>query len=326
MIAQVRRFNRIVTQRVGALDDRFLARDRPLGRARLLWEIGDEGCDVRSLRSRLDLDSGYLSRLLRSLEADGLITVDESGSDRRVRTARLTAVGAAERAVLNRRSNDLASSLLEPLRAAQRDRLVAAMGDVERLLTAPLVEITAVDPAHPDAQTCLGAYFAELDQRFDAGFDPALSISADPDDLRPPAGLLLVASLGADPIGCGALKFHDAAPTEIKRMWIAASARGLGIGRRLLEELERRAADRGSRVVRLETNQTLTEAIAMYRSAGYVEVEPFNDEPYAHHWFEKGLAVPPAPPAGTGRAAPSRPPGTAGRRRAGRAGGTRRGS
>jgi ribosomal protein S18 acetylase RimI-like enzyme len=130
-------------------------------------------------------------------------------------------------------------------------------------------------------------YFSELDRRFDAGFDPVRSIPADDILLRPPAGLFLVASLRGDPIGCGALKFHDDAPTEIKRMWVAESARGLGIGRRLLGELENRAVEHGSRSVRLETNKELVEAISMYRSAGYVEVAPFNDEPYAHHWFEK---------------------------------------
>jgi len=292
MIAQVRRFNRTVTQRVGALDDRFLARDRPLGEARVLWEIGVDGSDVRSLRSRLDLDSGYLSRLLRSLEADGMITVGPSGSDGRVRTARLTTAGAAERALLECRSDELAASFLEPLSATQRSRLVAAMGDVERLLTTALVEIAPADPVHPAAQHCLGEYFAELDRRFETGFDPRLSIPAEADELRPPAGVLLVATLRSEPIGCGALKFHGDRPTEIKRMWVAESARGLGIGRRLLDELEARAARSGSRVVRLETNQALSEAIAMYRAAGYVEIEPFNDEPYAHHWFEKRLTAP----------------------------------
>ena len=194
--------------------------------------------------------------------------------------------------MLERRADELAASLLEPLSATQRGRLVAAMGDVERLLTAAIVDIAPVDPLHPDAQHCLTQYFAELDTRFETGFDPQLSIPADADQLRPPSGLLLLASLRSDPIGCGALKFRDEQPTEIKRMWVAQSARGLGIGRRLLQELETRAAQHGSRVVRLETNQTLTEAVAMYRSAGYVEVEAFNDEPYAHHWFEKHLATP----------------------------------
>ena len=152
-----------------------------------------------------------------------------------------------------------------------------------------IVEISPVDPAHPDAQQCLQAYFAALDRRFDAGFDPALSIPADEETMRPPAGLFLLASLRAQPIGCGALKFHGHEPAEIKRMWVADSARGLGVGRRLLGELEDRAADHGARAVRLETNKTLTEAISLYRSAGYVEVARFNDEPYADHWFEKQL-------------------------------------
>jgi DNA-binding MarR family transcriptional regulator/GNAT superfamily N-acetyltransferase len=289
MIAQARRFNRIVTQRVGALNDRYLARDRSLGEARLLWEIGAEGRDVRSLRAQLELDSGYLSRLLRSLEGSGLVTVGPKESDKRVRIARLTLLGSAERAVLDQRSDELAASLLAPLSARQRARLVAAMADVERLLTAAMVKVAPIDPAHPQAQHCLHAYFAELDRRFDTGFDPALSLSADEHDLRPPAGLLMVATLLADPIGCGALKFHDNEPAEIKRMWVVESARGLGIGRRLLSELENRAADRGARAVRLETNKTLVEAISLYRSAGYIEVAPFNDETYAHHWFEKQI-------------------------------------
>jgi DNA-binding MarR family transcriptional regulator/GNAT superfamily N-acetyltransferase len=289
MVAQVRRFNRVVTERVGALEDHYLARDLALGEARILWEIGDGGADVRSLRARLGLDSGYLSRLLRSLEAADLVAVGPSERDGRVRTASLTPAGSAERTVLDRRSDELARSLLEPLDDRQRGRLVAAMGEVERLLTAAAVSIDVVDPAEPAARYCQGEYVAELDRRFDAGFDPARSISADDDELRPPAGLFLVATLRSEPVGCGALKFHSGAPTELKRMWVAASARGLGVGRGLLAALERQAASRGSEVVRLETNETLTEAIALYRSAGYREVEAFNDEPYAHHWFEKRL-------------------------------------
>jgi DNA-binding MarR family transcriptional regulator/GNAT superfamily N-acetyltransferase len=289
MISQLRQFNRVVTQRVGALNDRFLARDRSLGEARVLWEIGPDGRDVRWLRTQLELDSGYLSRLLRSLEGAGLITVGPKDSDRRVRIARLTRSGLAERAVLDKRSDELAASLLAPLSAEKRARLVGAMAEVERLLTAAMVEIAPMDPAHPHARHCLNEYFSELDRRFDSGFDPARSIPAYDDELRPPAGIFLVASMRSDPIGCGGLKFHDDAPTEIKRMWVAESARGLGVGRRLLGELEDRAAQHGATAVRLETNKTLIEAISMYRSTGYVEVAPFNDEPYAHHWFEKPI-------------------------------------
>ena len=158
LVAAVRSFNRTVTERVGALHDHYLARDRPLGEARLLWEIGD-GRDLRTLRAALGLDSGYLSRLLRALEADGLVTVTADEADRRVRVARLTAVGKDEREALDRRSDDAAAAILAPLTERQQQRLVAAMAEVSRLMRAGAVEIEAVDPTHPDVQPCFEAYF-----------------------------------------------------------------------------------------------------------------------------------------------------------------------
>jgi DNA-binding MarR family transcriptional regulator/predicted GNAT family N-acyltransferase len=282
MVSQVRRFNRLVAQRVGALNDRFLARDRPMAEARMLWEIGGEGSEVRELRTRLGLDSGHASRLLRALEADGLIEVVTSAADRRVRMARLTAAGVAERAVLDRRSDALAASFLEPLSERQRERLIGAMGEVERLLSAAMVEIRQVDPACADAEACLRRYFAELDRRSEPGLDPSQTLPVEPDEM-------LVAYVRADPVGCGALKHHPGAASEIKRMWVSERVRGLGVGRRLLAELEARAVRSGAPAVRLDTNRALIEAISLYRSAGYVEVSPFNAEPFAHHWFEKRL-------------------------------------
>ena len=288
MLKQVRSFNRVVTQSIGALSDHYLSRNLPLGEARVLWEVG-AGCDVRDLRARLGLDSGYSSRLLRSLEAAGFVTVRPSPTDGRVRSVQLTAAGRRERQELDRRSNELAQTLLAPLNDAQRARLVAAMTEVERLLSAGLVRIDVVDPEEPAAAHCLSEYSAELARRFDDGWDETTSIAATPQQLRPPAGLFVVATLHGEPIGCGGLKFHGRRPTELKRMWVAPRARGLGLGRRLLTELEQLARDHGVRVLRLETNHNLTEAIALYRSNGYREVPPFNDEPYAHHWFEKQL-------------------------------------
>jgi DNA-binding MarR family transcriptional regulator/GNAT superfamily N-acetyltransferase len=290
MVDQVRSFNRTVTQRAGALSDRFLARDRPLGEARMLWEIGTEGCEVRSLRSRLGLDSGHASRLLRALESAGLVRVQPGPSDRRIRVARLTSAGVSERAWLERRSNELAASILAPLDLAQRKELVAAMQTVQRLLMTAAIEIRMVDPRDRDASQCVRSYFAELDRRSESGFDPGAGISAEPYELVPPRGCFLIAYRHGEPVGCGAVKHHPGAPSELKRMWVAESARGLGIGRRLLGELERRAVRSGATKARLETNRALVEAIAMYRSAGYLEVPAFNDEPFAHHWFEKRLA------------------------------------
>jgi DNA-binding MarR family transcriptional regulator/GNAT superfamily N-acetyltransferase len=288
-VDQVRSFNRTVTQTAGALNDRFLERGRPLGQSRVLWEIGTEGCEVRSLRSRLGLDSGHASRLLRALEEDGLVRVAPSASDGRVRVARLTRAGLAERALLDKRSDDQAASTLAALDAKQRHQLVAAMRTVDRLLTMAEVQIRTVDPAHPDARRCLRAYFAELDRRSDPGLDPSVTLVVEPEAVRPPAGSFLIAYLRAEPSGCGAVKHRPGAPSEIKRMWVAESARGVGIGRRLLMELEADAVRSGAPATRLDTNGNLVEAIAMYRSAGYVEVPAFNDEPFAHHWFEKRL-------------------------------------
>jgi DNA-binding MarR family transcriptional regulator/GNAT superfamily N-acetyltransferase len=286
---QVRSFNRTVTQRIGVLYDEYLARGRQLGASRVLWEIGDAATDLRSLRARLDLDSGYLSRLVRSLQRDGLIEVEPDPTDKRVRAVRLTAAGRAERDVLDQRSDELALSLLAPLSDPQRARLVEAMRTVERLLTAGLVEVAIEDPTSPDARFCLGSYFKELDARFDTGFDPSHGSFLGADEMTPPVGLLLVARLHGEPVGCGALRFPRPATAEIKRMWVAPTARGLGLGRRLLGELEQHARRHGARVVRLDTNKALREAISLYHSAGYTEVEPFNDDPYPDHWFEKRL-------------------------------------
>ncbi len=289
MVEQVRRFNRTVTQRVGALDDHFAGLDRPLGEARVLWEVGREGCEVRALRNRLGLDSGHLSRLLRSLERDGMLRVEPGEQDRRVRDVRLTPAGLAELAELNRRSDEIARSLLEPLTAPQRERLIGAMRDVERLLTAAMVEIRSIDPEHPDARQCLRSYFAELERRSDMPFDPLVGSTALPEELRPPAGEMFVAYLRAEPVACGALKHFGGGVSDLKRMWVADSARGLGLGRRLLGELESRATQAGTRTLRLETNGALTEAMSLYRSAGFVEVPAFNDEQFAEHWFAKSL-------------------------------------
>jgi DNA-binding MarR family transcriptional regulator/N-acetylglutamate synthase-like GNAT family acetyltransferase len=286
----VRRFNRTVTQQVGALNDAYLSRDRSLGLSRLLWEIGPDGAEVRVLRSRLGLDSGYLSRQLRRLESDGLVATD-AAPDGRVRMAALTPKGVAERALLDRSSDDLAASILEPLSEQQRTRLTAAMTEVDRLLTVAQVGIEITDPREPGARFCLRSYFEELGERFDTGFDPSKSISASDAEMTPPDGLLLVASLHGSSVGCGALKLHpDTRIAEIKRMWVSIEVRGLGVGRRVLDRLVAEATQHGMQTLRLETNRALTEARHLYVAAGFTEVSAFNDEPYAHHWFEKPLA------------------------------------
>jgi DNA-binding MarR family transcriptional regulator/GNAT superfamily N-acetyltransferase len=288
-IQRVRRFNRVVTERIGALDHRYMGRDRALGEARVLWEIGPAGIALTALRARLGLDSGYLSRLLRSLQADGLVEVIEDPFDRRARIAQLTPHGMREHAELDARSDELAGALVGPLNAQQRERLVRAMAEVERLLSAAAVQIVAIDSEHKDARFCLAQYTQELNRRSDRTFDPTVGATARPQEVRPPAGRFFVAYLYGEPIGCGAVKHHRDTPAEIKRMWIAPQARGLGLGRRLLQTLESCARDAGAHEARIETNSDLTEAMTLYTSAGWNEVDAFNTEPFADRWLQKSL-------------------------------------
>jgi GNAT superfamily N-acetyltransferase len=145
--------------------------------------------------------------------------------------------------------------------------------------------IAPADPASPAAQACLAAYFAELDRRFPGGFDPGPP--GDPAAYRPPRGLFLIAWQGDRAQGCVALSF---AAAEVKRLWIAPEARGQGLARRLMQRVE--AAARGAGLTRLvlDTNATLTEAMALYRRLGWQEIARYNDNPYAQAWFAKDLA------------------------------------
>jgi GNAT superfamily N-acetyltransferase len=141
----------------------------------------------------------------------------------------------------------------------------------------------------PAAQHCLQLYYRELEGRFEEGFDPAKSVLHSLAEFAPPAGCFVVMYMAGEPVGCGGLTPLGEDAAYLKRMWIAPGARGLGLGRRLLGELEERARSIGYRWAKLETNRALPEAQRLYRSSGYAEVAPFNDEHYADHWFEKRL-------------------------------------
>jgi DNA-binding MarR family transcriptional regulator/RimJ/RimL family protein N-acetyltransferase len=283
-----------VTQRVGALEVDYLRRGRPLAEARLIFEISADGADVRALRSKLGLDSGYLSRLLQSLKKQGLIAMATEAGDGRRRRVSLTRAGAAERASYDKLSDNLAASMLDPLSASEQSRLLAAMDEVERLIRAGSVKIAHESPDGADARRCLEAYFRELALRFETGFDAGGEDYPRVDEMTPPSGLFLIARLDGEAVGCGGFKRVDETTGEIKRVWTAPSARGVGVARRILRALEAAAREAGVRTLRLDTNRALTEAQALYRSEGYREVKRFNDNRYAHHWFKKRLATTPA--------------------------------
>jgi DNA-binding MarR family transcriptional regulator len=307
-IDRLRSFNRAVTRRIGALDDSYLARGRPLGEARVLFEVGSgEPADLSELRDRLGLDSGYLSRLLRSLERQGLIEVRRKADDGRAREVVLTGRGKDEVVAYDSLSDDLAESILSSLTQSQRDRLVAAAGEVERLLKAASIRVQVEPAGSAEARRCLDQYFAELARRFENGFEIGPAGGADPAAMSPPKGWFVIARLDGRPVGCGALKRLDATTGEIKRVWCDEDARGMGVATRIVDCLETLARDAGFDRVRLDTNRVLTEAHALYRKRGYAEIARYNDNPYAHHWFEKQLRpVQPAEPSDAS-AASSRP-------------------
>jgi ribosomal protein S18 acetylase RimI-like enzyme len=280
-IESVRDFNRYYSQRIGALDDHYLGQGRPLREARLLFEIGD-GADLRELRARLALDSGYLSRLLQALQKDGLVTVGAQAGDGRLRSARLTALGVRERAELDARSRRSVEVLLGALSEAERDELVAAQSRVRHLLRKATVTISAIPDASPEALECLRSYAAELAVRFPEGYDESALIAPGS------TASFLVAREDGRPVGCVAW-CRLASFGEVRHLWVSPEARGLGLGRRLLEQAEASMAAQGVGVARLGTHPALSEAIALYLSSGYREIPPYGTSPYDRLAFEKTL-------------------------------------
>ncbi|MFF4502336.1 GNAT family N-acetyltransferase [Streptomyces sp. NPDC001401] len=288
-VAALRRFNRYFTRRIGALDDHYLGQDRPLGEARLLFEIAGQpgGVSLRELRSRLGLDAGYLSRMAKALQAQGLVRLSVHPDDNRLRMIEPTPAGRVEVKEQNRRANALAAGLLDTLAPAQRAQLIEAMTTSQRLLRLAAITVELVDGAAPDARACLDAYAADIDARFPEGFDKSDLVG--PEEVSGDAGAFFVAYEEGRPVGCGALRRLEPGVGEIRHVWVHPEARRLGLARRILAALEQAAAERGCTVVRLDTHATLTEAQAMYRASGYTEIPSYVDHIYAAHWFEKRL-------------------------------------
>jgi DNA-binding MarR family transcriptional regulator/GNAT superfamily N-acetyltransferase len=286
-VSRVRRFNRAVTSAVGALDTSFLGRGRPLGAARVLNAIGHGRTDVAKIRDYLGLDSGLMSRLLRSLEDEGLIETVAHEDDARRRIARLTRTGLREFAAYEALSNAQAEDFLG--RHARAETLLAAMDLIASALMRERIALEETDPRSEAARYCLGSYYAELGRRFKQGFDVSLSRDPDAADMRRPRGTFIVALSDTLPIGCVGLKGTDHDYAEIKRLWVAPSARGLGLGRRLMQTAESFARDLGITLLRLDTNSALPEAGQLYRRTGWAEIPRFNDDPYPDLFFEKRL-------------------------------------
>lgn len=286
-ISRVRRFNRAVTLEVGALDSSFLGRGRPLGSARVLNAIGQGWTDVAQLRDYLNLDSGLTSRLLRSLENEGLVTTTSDRIDARRRIAKLTRAGRREFKAYEAISNSRAEALLA--RHSDPEALLAAMDSIASSLGRCHIAIKEADPRAKQARYCLGEYYAELARRFESGFEVSLSRDPDATEMMRPRGAFFVAMSDDLPVGCVGLKGSRGNIGEIKRLWVAPSARGLGLGRRLMETAESAARRNSVKILRLDTNSVLAEALRLYRTTGWIAIDRFNDDPYPDLFFEKRL-------------------------------------
>jgi len=286
-VFRVRRFNRAVTSEVGALDMSFLGRGRPLGAARVLNAIGHGRGDVAELRDYLGLDSGLMSRLLRGLEEEGLITTLPHRDDARRRVATLTRAGRHEFNAYEAISNSQAEALLA--RHGAPEALLAAMDIVAAAFGRSRISVEEADPGGQEARYCLGEYYGELARRFKGGFEVSRSRDPDAGDMMSPRGAFLVAMSDGMPLGCVGLKGSGSELAEIKRLWVAPSARGLGLGRRLMDAAEDAARKIAVKVLRLDTNSALPEALQLYRSTGWTAIARFNDDPYPDLFFEKHL-------------------------------------
>ena len=286
-IGRIRRFNRIVTSEVGALDTSFLGRGRSLGAARVLNAIGQGRTDVAELRDYLALDSGLMSRLLRALEAEGLVETRAHPDDARRRIASLTEAGRDEHLAYEALSDARAEAILK--RHPKPDVLLEAMDLVATALGHGRIAIEAVDPRSEPARECLSQYYGELARRFDRGFDVTLSRDPDARDMVHPRGAFLLAMSDGVAVGCVGLKGTGGAMGEIKRLWVSPSARGLGLSHRLMAAAEAAARALSITTLRLDTNRTLPEALGLYRNSGWSEIERFNDDPYPDIFFEKQL-------------------------------------
>ena len=293
----LRRFNRTYTQRIGALDESFLGLGLPLGAARLVFEMGEAGATVRDLRARLGLDSGHLARQLRRLEDDGLVRVAPDPADRRRRTVRLTAKGRSLRRRLDDRSEQLAERLIAPLTERQRQRLTDGPGD--RRPAGPGGHRRPPSGA-PGRARRREPRSSTTSASWTSGSRPASTPGSPTDDeaMAPDAGAFVVATSDGEPVACGGVQALGPATGEIKRMWVHPGWRGAGLGSRLLRHLEQVTVELGHGEVKLDTNGTLVEAIAMYDRAGYRRIGRYNDNPYAQAWFAKRLPSAPELRAG----------------------------
>lgn len=285
--SRFRRLSRAITSATGALDQSFLGRGRSLGAARVLNAIGQGRTDVADIRAYIGLDSGLMSRFLRGLEGEGLIETHPGANDARKRVVKLTEKGAEEYRAYETLSDEGARKILDNY--PDREALLAAMDLIGTVLRRDMITIHEVDPEDARVKHCMEQYYREISDIMGALFDPALASPPDAGDMRRPKGIFLLALSDGLPVGCVAMKGEGGSVGEIRRMWVSPAARGLGLARKMMHQIEEQARIMGVNTLRLDTNGRLHAARRLYESMGWTEIDRYNTNVYAEHFFEKRI-------------------------------------
>jgi DNA-binding MarR family transcriptional regulator/GNAT superfamily N-acetyltransferase len=286
----VRRFNRFYTRRIGALRAGLLDSPFPLAEARLLYELAHREQPTASELARdLALDAGYLSRMLRGLERKRLITRSRAPSDGRQNLLGLTAAGRRAAATLDTRSSAEVRTMLGKLPEAGQRRLVDAMRDVERLLgAAPAPQAPyLLRPHRPGDMGWVVHRHAVLyareygwDERFEALV--AKIVAKFIDDFDPKRERCWIAERDGESVGSVFLVKKAPTVAQLRMLYVEPTARGLGIGKRLVDECERFAREKGYRKIVLWTNSVLHAARHIYETAGYRLVAEKPHDSFGH--------------------------------------------
>jgi DNA-binding MarR family transcriptional regulator/N-acetylglutamate synthase-like GNAT family acetyltransferase len=291
VVAAVRGFNRFYTNVIGLLRGKYLDTPYSLTEARLLFELTQrDASEVTDLRRTVDIDAGYLSRILARFEADGLISRERSAADGRRQVIRLTGTGRAAVARLDARSAEQTSSMLADVRDEDRRRLLEAMRMITEILTEPphprgylLREPRAGDMGWV-VQRNAAVYAEEFG--WDASYEALVArIVADYLDNRDPeAEAAWIAEVDGTRAGCVFCVRENDTTARLRLLLVEPWARGLGIGSRLVDEVLRFARRAGYSQITLWTNDVLADARRVYQRAGFTL-----DDESRHHSFGHDL-------------------------------------
>ncbi|HYH79144.1 MAG TPA: bifunctional helix-turn-helix transcriptional regulator/GNAT family N-acetyltransferase [Longimicrobium sp.] len=276
-VAAVRRFNRFYTRRIGVLDEGHLHSGFSLAEVRVLWELAHRRDPTATELGRdLALDAGYLSRMLRGFESRGMMERVASPADARVQLLRLTEQGRETFAGLNESARADVAALLQPLGDDERLRLVAALGTVEALLE-PRAEPGPPYLLRPPRAGDYGwvvqrhgvLYAREYgwDERFEALV--AEVIAGFVRNWDPAWERCWIAERGGENVGCVFVVRKSETVAQLRLLLVEPSARGLGVGKRLVRECTEFAREKGYRSIVLWTNSVLDAARHIYQAEGY---------------------------------------------------------